>query len=128
MTDESTLNEFAATGFAWFRQSGIGLDELAEWCNQRGIELGDHRFWILGATFFSLDEWWASKDHQGGITTDEYIVLNEAVRTELAAVLAEHDQAVAASLASQFALKVQAVMDGRIPKTLYSHEDDVVFE
>lgn len=123
--DRRALEEFAETGFGWFKTSGIGLDSIAEWCNEEAISTGDHRYWILGASFLALDEWWASYDARGGIGTNEYIALNESVINHLSTLLEERDPETGGELAGMFALRLQAVMDGRLPSNLYTHEDDL---
>lgn len=123
--DRQALQEFAAIGFGWFKRSGIGLDSIAEWCNEEALSSGDQRYWILGASFLALDDWWASHDARGGIGTNEYIALNESVVNHLSLILDESDPATAAQLAGLLALRMQAVMDGRLPPNLYTHEDDL---
>lgn len=122
--DVATIEEFAIMGFAWFRSSGIGLDAIAEWCNEEAAESGDQRYWILGAILLALDEWWASKDALGGISTNAYISLNETVMVYLRPTLREQDPTLAAQLAAQLALRIQTVMDGNLPPDLYTHDDD----
>jgi hypothetical protein len=118
------LEEFAEVGFPWFRTSGIGLDVIAEWCNEQTLSTGDQRYWILAASFAALDDWWASHDRVGGIATHMYLALNESVTNNLRQVLDEPDPAQGAFLAGQLSLRIQAVMDGRIPVTMYDHEHD----
>jgi hypothetical protein len=122
--DRESLEEFAATGFSWFGTSGIGLDVIAEWCNEEAMGGGDQRYWILGASFLALDEWWAARDHEGGIGVNEYIALNESIKNHLQTILDESDAADAARRAGSLALRIQAVIDGRVPATLYRHDDD----
>src|ERR1700734_223597 len=104
--DRNRIVEFAETGFPWFATSGIGLDEIANWCNQQTLADGDQRYWILGASFLALDEWWASKDRLGGIATHIYIALNESVKDFLKPVLDEPDPAQAARLAGLLSLRI----------------------
>jgi hypothetical protein len=122
--DRDALEEFAAAGFSWFSRSGIGLDVIAEWCNEQASSDGDQRYWILGASFLALDEWWAARDHEGGIGVNEYIALNESIKNHLQTILDEADAPDAARRAGSLALRIQAVIDGRVPATLYRHDDD----
>lgn len=123
--DRRALEEFAEVGFGWFKTSGIGLDAIAAWCNEEAMSTGDQRYWILGASFLAIDEWWAAYDVRGGIGTNEYIALNESVVNHLSVIFDEADPDAAAQLAGMFSLRLQAVMDGRLPPNLYTHEDDV---